>query len=246
MLIFAKWSTLAALQSIGMKVSASSSGGGLTPITNIKPSFTATGTIGSGGSPVSRITLLAAVESLKTIEPRIQDGTFLSIPSLSPSLSVPSPSSPTSTTLVPDSPSLISAPSSPITTTTTTATAGISARQTPQTTNTDIHCEAPILTKYASVFHIQQGISYLRHIQGDCTIGPGPGNCSRVSCSYDSGIWFCNDNPGEISVPCSAFGDKAEDIIIKCYSNAHNPHDDVYGQNFDKAGWNVIVQGDTC
>ncbi|EWZ00977.1 hypothetical protein FOYG_00683 [Fusarium oxysporum NRRL 32931] len=40
---------------------------------------------------------------------------------------------------------------------------------------------------------INQGISYLRRIKGKPRNGPGPGNCGRVSCSFNSAIWWCND-----------------------------------------------------
>ncbi|KAI1121438.1 hypothetical protein F5Y10DRAFT_288466 [Nemania abortiva] len=110
----------------------------------------------------------------------------------------------------------------------------------------DILCDLSWNPSFASVFHIRQGISYLHKIHGNCTNGPGPGNCSRVSCSYSSGIWFCNDNPHPTSVPCSAFGDRAWDIIQKCYSYGDFPTDSVHGQAFDTADWNVIVAGADC
>lgn len=37
------------------------------------------------------------------------------------------------------------------------------------------------------------GITYLRGVSGQPTNGPGPGNCGRVSCSFNSAIWWCND-----------------------------------------------------
>lgn len=40
---------------------------------------------------------------------------------------------------------------------------------------------------------IQEGITYLRGVSGRPTNGPGPGNCGRVSCSYNAAIWWCND-----------------------------------------------------
>lgn len=46
---------------------------------------------------------------------------------------------------------------------------------------------------YASSSRIEEGISYLRRVPGQPHNGPGPGKCSRVSCSYDSAIWWCND-----------------------------------------------------
>ncbi|KAI0871257.1 hypothetical protein GGS24DRAFT_503943 [Hypoxylon argillaceum] len=110
----------------------------------------------------------------------------------------------------------------------------------------DILCDISWNPPFASVFHIRQGIAYLHKIQGDCTNGPGPGNCSRVSCSYGSGIWFCNDNRHPMSVPCSAFGDRAWDIVEKCYAYGDFPTDSVHGQAFDAAGWNVIVAGADC
>lgn len=40
---------------------------------------------------------------------------------------------------------------------------------------------------------IVDGIRYLQRVSGRPTNGPGPGNCARVSCSYKSAIWWCND-----------------------------------------------------
>lgn len=40
---------------------------------------------------------------------------------------------------------------------------------------------------------IETGVNYLRGVPGAPVNGPGPGNCGRVSCSYDSAIWWCND-----------------------------------------------------
>jgi hypothetical protein len=36
-------------------------------------------------------------------------------------------------------------------------------------------------------------VRYLRRVQGRPRNGPRPGNCGRVSCSYKSAIWWCND-----------------------------------------------------
>jgi hypothetical protein len=43
---------------------------------------------------------------------------------------------------------------------------------------------------------INDGADYLRNLPGQPTNGPGPGNCGRVSCSYNSAIWWCNDVSG--------------------------------------------------
>lgn len=40
---------------------------------------------------------------------------------------------------------------------------------------------------------IWEGINHLNHVSGRPMSKPGPGVCGRVSCSYDSAIWWCND-----------------------------------------------------
>lgn len=40
---------------------------------------------------------------------------------------------------------------------------------------------------------IWEGINHLNHVSGRPLSRPGPGVCGRVSCSYDSAIWWCND-----------------------------------------------------
>lgn len=40
---------------------------------------------------------------------------------------------------------------------------------------------------------VQKGIDYLRKVPGKPTNGPGPGNCGRVSCSWNAAIYWCND-----------------------------------------------------
>lgn len=51
----------------------------------------------------------------------------------------------------------------------------------------------------ANTSQIEEGIKYLNGIAGQPKNGPGPNNCGRVSCSYNSSIWWCND----VSVPFS-------------------------------------------
>jgi hypothetical protein len=40
---------------------------------------------------------------------------------------------------------------------------------------------------------INDGINYLNGLDVPCNVGPGPGNCVRVSCSWNSAIELCND-----------------------------------------------------
>jgi hypothetical protein len=53
----------------------------------------------------------------------------------------------------------------------------------------------------ASTKRIKDGIKYLNGIAGQPKNGPGPNNCGRVSCSYNSSIWWCNDV--SILFPCN-------------------------------------------
>ncbi|KAK4094685.1 hypothetical protein Purlil1_1290 [Purpureocillium lilacinum] len=46
----------------------------------------------------------------------------------------------------------------------------------------------------ASAHSIWEGITHLRKVPGRPGNGAGPGNCGRVSCSYSSAIWWCNDS----------------------------------------------------
>lgn len=43
-----------------------------------------------------------------------------------------------------------------------------------------------------TVDHLGQGINYLRGVGGRPSMG-GRGTCGRVSCSYNTAIWWCND-----------------------------------------------------
>lgn len=46
---------------------------------------------------------------------------------------------------------------------------------------------------WAELVAINAGLVYLNGVPGKPTNGPGPGNCGRISCSYDSAIYWCND-----------------------------------------------------
>jgi len=56
---------------------------------------------------------------------------------------------------------------------------------------TSHYCFGPWAT--ASLQRIKEGIDYLRGVPGKPVLGPGPGTCKRVSCSYNSAIYWCND-----------------------------------------------------
>lgn len=48
---------------------------------------------------------------------------------------------------------------------------------------------------------IWEGINHLNHVSGRPVSKPGPGVCGRVSCSYESAIWWCNDVSSKPPIP---------------------------------------------
>jgi hypothetical protein len=51
----------------------------------------------------------------------------------------------------------------------------------------------------ADLGRIEEGWNHLNGVKGKPVNGPGPGTCGRVSCSYNSAIYWCND----VSTPYS-------------------------------------------
>lgn len=47
--------------------------------------------------------------------------------------------------------------------------------------------------QHADGIAIRDGIKHLRSVPGKPVASPGPAACGRVSCSYKSAIWWCND-----------------------------------------------------
>ncbi|KAL2813072.1 hypothetical protein BDW59DRAFT_167617 [Aspergillus cavernicola] len=92
-----------------------------------------------------------------------------------------------------------------------------------------------------------EGIMYLEDVDGRPTEGPGPGECSRVSCSWDSAIWWCNDTRETKSL--RSFNDIAigvQAIWSECSFREPGYNMVVSGQAFHKTNWNVIVRKDSC
>lgn len=85
-------------------------------------------------------------------------------------------------------------------------------------------------------------VYYLRRVPGKPTNGPGPGNCGRVSCSWNTGIYWCNDNKEAKTL--DSFGDIADgaESIARWCSYVSGAVSLCRGQNFYEDGWNVIVR----
>ncbi|KAJ0423208.1 hypothetical protein BJY00DRAFT_321902 [Aspergillus carlsbadensis] len=93
---------------------------------------------------------------------------------------------------------------------------------------------------------INQGITYLRKVNGNPRAAAGPGRCARVSCSYNSGIHWCNDSRSPKTL--NSFGsiaDGAKYIVAKC-KRGSGVSAYTAGQVFHKTNWNVIVREDKC
>ncbi|RDA93049.1 hypothetical protein CP533_0725 [Ophiocordyceps camponoti-saundersi (nom. inval.)] len=98
----------------------------------------------------------------------------------------------------------------------------------------------------AFVNDIIAGIDHLRGQQGIPYSTPGPKTCGRVSCSWKSAIWWCNDATTEKFL--SSFTDIANGayyIINSCPKVRDSSQGAyVWGQVFHVDNWNVIVRED--
>ncbi|KAF3762554.1 hypothetical protein M406DRAFT_264296, partial [Cryphonectria parasitica EP155] len=108
---------------------------------------------------------------------------------------------------------------------------------------TNYYCNVPGWSQ-CSISSVFTGMYYLDGISGHPTNGPGPGNCGRVSCSYDAAIWWCNDN--SVSKTLDYFGmisGGVADVLKHCEDSLASK---VKGQQFFNDGWNVIVREQSC
>ncbi|KAF4626802.1 hypothetical protein G7Y89_g11356 [Cudoniella acicularis] len=98
----------------------------------------------------------------------------------------------------------------------------------------------------ADIQRIGQGIQYLDNVDAYC-IANGH-SCSRISCSYNSDIWLCNDNDGPIYNGCSYMATFAQDIINSCSVDLAPVTWTTIagGQEFDTNDFNIIVRSDSC
>ncbi|KAI1500309.1 hypothetical protein F5X99DRAFT_410160 [Biscogniauxia marginata] len=105
-------------------------------------------------------------------------------------------------------------------------------------------CEQIDHRGWANRYRIDDGIAYL-HDRGTglCGVGPGPRACRRVSCSYYSAIWACNDEPVQVAIPWALLSQYAQYIQSNCYNDTNI----VAGQIFDDGqNYNVVIGADDC
>ncbi|KAK4676496.1 hypothetical protein QC764_401053 [Podospora pseudoanserina] len=99
--------------------------------------------------------------------------------------------------------------------------------------------DCKIKTDMANILAIKWGIHYLRAIPGKAKNGPGPKNCGRVSCSWDSAIYWCNeDSSGDKELYWGQIADLAQGILDNCAGLTK-----VKGQGTYKDDkWSVVVR----
>ncbi|KAK3350454.1 hypothetical protein B0H65DRAFT_439497 [Neurospora tetraspora] len=92
---------------------------------------------------------------------------------------------------------------------------------------------------------IPEGIDYLRKTpNGKPALGPGAGNCDRVSCSWNSAIFWCNE--GSETKELDSYGTIADAAQIIQEECKLGEGDYILGQVFMKNQWSVVVQKDDC
>lgn len=58
--------------------------------------------------------------------------------------------------------------------------------------------------------------NYLHHLTGECTLNDRKDTCGRVSCSWNSGVFYCNDATHSQWMWCSEIGDYFDRIAETC------------------------------
>ncbi|OLN91678.1 hypothetical protein CCHL11_06602 [Colletotrichum chlorophyti] len=90
------------------------------------------------------------------------------------------------------------------------------------------------------------GIKYLRKVKGKPKASAGPAMCGRVSCSWKTAIWWCNDDDKPKTLESfSDIADGAEKVWSECTDTEFHFWF-ASGQAFHKDNWNVIVGYEYC
>ncbi|PVH84403.1 hypothetical protein DL98DRAFT_568950 [Cadophora sp. DSE1049] len=112
---------------------------------------------------------------------------------------------------------------------------------------TDLHC-LPVDGQTwtgADITAISEGVAYLREGWKMCSV-PGR-TCGRVSCSWNSAIYICNNKDEAINPTCDLIAAFAKVMADKCrVRRGVFQHDVTGGQFWDNDNWNVIIHSDRC
>ncbi|CZT41084.1 uncharacterized protein RSE6_00769 [Rhynchosporium secalis] len=88
--------------------------------------------------------------------------------------------------------------------------------------------DCPLCLKWGWAFvqRIQQGISFLNKVTATCNTDGK--TCVRISCSWHSAIYLCNDMEEHIELPCNWISTFAQDIIDDRKCRDDTPEIDAY------------------
>ncbi|KAI1269082.1 hypothetical protein F5Y18DRAFT_176142 [Xylariaceae sp. FL1019] len=96
---------------------------------------------------------------------------------------------------------------------------------------------------------ILEGVRYLEKLKSRCSNLPK--TCGRISCSYNSAIWWCNDNNGVSEYACSDFAPLALHVADECCwlrrgSSRRYKYWMTSGSAFDDRNFHVDVRHARC
>ncbi|KAL5332314.1 hypothetical protein BJX70DRAFT_404729 [Aspergillus crustosus] len=95
------------------------------------------------------------------------------------------------------------------------------------------------------MFTARRLVNNVMKMNGRPTLGPGKGECGRVSCHNGGGLWWCNDNLNTKTLSdYKELSQGANIVIAECATDAFGSGVRVKGQAFNNANWNVIIRKD--
>ncbi|KAK3395172.1 hypothetical protein B0H63DRAFT_533794 [Podospora didyma] len=99
----------------------------------------------------------------------------------------------------------------------------------------------------ANVNRIREGTEYLRRLGGAPSLGPSLAKCSRVSCSYNAAIYWCNHNKVTKTVSWVDIAQSSYHITEVCPQYPSGFGWNVVSElEFKTSNWNTIVREDDC
>ncbi|KAL4917803.1 hypothetical protein BDW62DRAFT_201359 [Aspergillus aurantiobrunneus] len=109
----------------------------------------------------------------------------------------------------------------------------------PRSPDHDVDCWDHAVEWGVPVKGVKEGIETMRGFRGHPYLGAGPGECARITCSWNSAIWWCNDNLKPKRLPSfDNIADGAQVILDHCTDNRET----VVGELNHADKWRVIVR----
>jgi hypothetical protein len=95
----------------------------------------------------------------------------------------------------------------------------------------------------------EQNVAYLTSHYGNGMCGVAANSCGRFSCSYNSAVLFCNNEPYEIAIPCPLLAQNHRFVLSYCSPSAGANGWDAVGKAYtgqayySNPQYNVIQKG---